>query len=48
MYPMPRVCGFPGAVGNLSLLALVAAFATGKNLVDEATARVSVGGVVGD
>ncbi|MFM9457168.1 ExeA family protein [Streptomyces europaeiscabiei] len=40
--------GYPGAVNNLSLLALVAAFATGKNLVDEAAARASVSEVVGD
>ncbi|MEU0408599.1 AAA family ATPase [Streptomyces griseorubiginosus] len=40
--------GYPRAVNNLSPHALVAAFATGKNLVDEAAARASVGEVVGD
>ncbi|MEN3586711.1 hypothetical protein AAH978_21565 [Streptomyces sp. ZYX-F-203] len=40
--------GYPQAVNNLSLQALVAAFATGKNLVDEAAARASVSEVVGD
>lgn len=39
--------GYPRAVNNLSLQALVAAFATGKNLVDEAAAR-AVSEVVGD
>ncbi|GAA3886026.1 hypothetical protein [Streptomyces lannensis] len=40
--------GYPRAVNNLSLQALVAAFATGKNLVDEAATRASVSEVVGD
>ncbi|MBX7554843.1 hypothetical protein ABZX95_50940 [Streptomyces sp. NPDC004232] len=40
--------GYPRAVNNLSLQALVAAFATGKNLVDEAAARASVSEVVGE
>ncbi|MDX3589482.1 hypothetical protein OG920_45630 [Streptomyces europaeiscabiei] len=40
--------GFPRAVNILSLQALVAAFTTGKNLVDEAAARASVSEVVGD
>jgi type II secretory pathway predicted ATPase ExeA len=40
--------GYPRAVNNLSLQALVAAFATGKNLVDEATARASLSEVLGD
>ncbi|MET7435355.1 MULTISPECIES: hypothetical protein [Streptomyces] len=40
--------GYPRAVNNLSLQALVAAFATGKNLVDEAAARAAVSEVVGD
>lgn len=40
--------GYPRAVNNLALQALVAAFATGKNLVDEAAARASVSEVVGD
>jgi type II secretory pathway predicted ATPase ExeA len=40
--------GYPRAVNNLSLQALVAAFVTGKNLVDEAAARASVSEVVGD
>jgi hypothetical protein len=35
-------------VNNLSLQALFAAFATGRNLVDEAAARASVSEVVGD
>ncbi|GAA3775726.1 hypothetical protein GCM10022206_13070 [Streptomyces chiangmaiensis] len=39
--------GYPRAVNNLSLQALVAAFATGKNLVDEAAARAAVSEVVG-
>lgn len=34
--------GYPRAVNNLSLHALVAAFATGKNLVDDAAARAAV------
>ncbi|MEU8911134.1 hypothetical protein [Streptomyces mirabilis] len=40
--------GYPRAVNNLALQSLVAAFATGKNLVDEAAARASVSEVVGD
>lgn len=40
--------GYPRAVNNLVLQALVAALATGKNLVDEAAARASVSEVVGD
>lgn len=40
--------GYPRAVNNLAPQTLVAAFATGKNLVDEAAARASVGEVVGD
>ncbi|MGW1656011.1 hypothetical protein [Streptomyces atratus] len=40
--------GYPRAVNNFSLQALVAAFATGKNLFDEAAARASVSEVVGD
>lgn len=39
--------GYSRAVNNLSLLALVAAFATGKNLVDEAAARAAAREVVG-
>ncbi|MBY8846676.1 hypothetical protein [Streptomyces sp. SP2-10] len=39
---------YPRAVTNQSLQALVAAFATGKNLVDEAADRASVSEVVGD
>jgi type II secretory pathway predicted ATPase ExeA len=38
--------GFPRAVNNLSLQALVAAFAAGKNLVDEPAARAAVSEVV--
>ena len=38
--------GYPRAVNNLSLQALVAAFAAGKNLVDEAAARAAVSEVV--
>jgi type II secretory pathway predicted ATPase ExeA len=38
--------GYPRAVNNLALQALVAAFATGKNLVDEAAARAAVSEVV--
>ncbi|MFF4693503.1 hypothetical protein [Streptomyces sp. NPDC001307] len=40
-----RACCAPT---DLSLQALVAAFATGKHLVDEAAARASVSEVVGD
>ncbi|MGW0886505.1 ExeA family protein [Streptomyces sp. NPDC002671] len=38
--------GYPRAVNNLALQALVAAFATGKNLVDDASARAAVSEVV--
>lgn len=38
--------GYPRAVNNLSLQSLVAAFASGKNLVDEAAARSAVSEVV--
>jgi type II secretory pathway predicted ATPase ExeA len=38
--------GHPRAVNNLSLQALVAAFAAGKNLVDEPAARAAVSEVV--
>ncbi|MGW6413344.1 ExeA family protein [Streptomyces vinaceus] len=38
--------GFPRAVNNLALQSLVAAFATGKNLVDDASARAAVSEVV--
>lgn len=40
--------GYPRSVNNLSLQALVAAFATGKHLIDEAAARASESEVVGD
>ncbi|MGW3247295.1 hypothetical protein [Streptomyces sp. NPDC001070] len=40
--------GYLRAVNNLSLQGLVAAFATGNNLVDEAAASASVSEVVGD
>ncbi|MEU4968969.1 hypothetical protein [Streptomyces smyrnaeus] len=40
--------GYPRAVNNLALQALVAAFAAGKNLVDEAAAHASVSEVIGD
>ena len=40
--------GFPRAVNNLALQSLVAAFAAGKNLVDEVAARSAVTEVVGD
>ncbi|MGW5609394.1 hypothetical protein ACWEWI_25480 [Streptomyces sp. NPDC003753] len=43
-----RTRGYPRAVNNLALQALVVAFATGKNLVDEAAAGASVSEVVGD
>ncbi|MFK0288562.1 hypothetical protein ACIQVL_50030 [Streptomyces sp. NPDC090499] len=39
--------GCPRAVDNLSLQALAAAFATGKNLVGEAAARAAVSEVAG-
>ncbi|MFF1595063.1 hypothetical protein ACFVY0_44495 [Streptomyces sp. NPDC058286] len=39
--------GYPRAVNNLSLQAW-AAFATGKNLVDDAAARTAVSEVGGD
>jgi type II secretory pathway predicted ATPase ExeA len=38
--------GYPRAVNNLSLQALVAAFAANKNLVDEPAARAAVSEVV--
>lgn len=38
--------GFPRAVNNLSLQLLVAAFAAGKNLVDEPAARSAVSEVI--
>src|SRR5207248_6901599 len=38
--------GYPRAVNNLSLQALVATFAAGKNLVDEPAARAAVSEVV--
>ncbi|WP_372411975.1 ExeA family protein [Streptomyces luteireticuli] len=38
--------GYPRAVNNLALQSLVAAFATGKNLVDDASARAAVSEVV--
>ena len=34
--------GLPRAVNNLALQALVAAYATGKNIVDESSARAAV------
>jgi hypothetical protein len=39
-------CGYPRAVSNLALQSLVAAFASGKNLVDEPAARSAVTEVV--
>ncbi len=38
--------GYPRAVNNLALQSLVAAFATGKNLVDEPAARAAVSEIV--
>ncbi len=38
--------GYPRAVNNLALQSLVAAFATGKNLVDDAATRAAVSEVV--
>ena len=38
--------GYPRAVNNLALQSLVAAFATGKNLVDQPAARSAVTEVV--
>lgn len=38
--------GYPRAVNNLALQSLVAAFATGKNLVDDTSARAAVSEVV--
>jgi type II secretory pathway predicted ATPase ExeA len=38
--------GYPRAINNLALQSLVAAFASGKNLVDEAAARSAVSEVV--
>ena len=38
--------GYPRAVNNLALQSLVAAFATGKNLVDEPAARSAVTEVI--
>ena len=38
--------GYPRAVNNLALQSLVAAFAAGKNLVDEAATRSAVSEVV--
>jgi type II secretory pathway predicted ATPase ExeA len=38
--------GYPRAVNNLALQSLVAAFATGKNLVDETAARAAVSEVI--
>jgi type II secretory pathway predicted ATPase ExeA len=38
--------GYPRAVNNLALQSLVAAFASGKNLVDDAAARSAVTEVV--
>jgi type II secretory pathway predicted ATPase ExeA len=38
--------GYPRAVNNLALQSLVAAYAAGKNLVDEAAARSAVSEVV--
>ncbi|MFF3313748.1 ExeA family protein [Streptomyces sp. NPDC002952] len=38
--------GYPRAVNNLSLQSLVAAFAAGKNLVDEAATRSAVSEVI--
>ena len=40
--------GYPRAVNNLALQALVAAFAAGKNLVDESAARSAVAEVTAD
>jgi type II secretory pathway predicted ATPase ExeA len=38
--------GYPRAVNNLALQSLVAAFAAGKNLVDEPAARSAVTEVI--
>ena len=38
--------GYPRAVNNLALQSLVAAFAAGKNLVDESAARSAVSEVI--
>jgi type II secretory pathway predicted ATPase ExeA len=38
--------GYPRAVNNLALQSLVAAFAAGKNLVDETAARSAVSEVI--
>jgi len=38
----------PRAVSNLALQAMVAVFATGKDLVDEAAARAAVSEVIGN
>jgi type II secretory pathway predicted ATPase ExeA len=38
--------GYPRAINNLALQSLVAAFAAGKNLVDEAATRSAVSEVV--
>jgi len=40
--------GYPRAVNNLALQALVATFATGKSIVDETAARAAVTEVLGD
>jgi type II secretory pathway predicted ATPase ExeA len=40
--------GIPRAVNNLAIQALVAAFADGKGMVDEAAARAAVTEVTGD
>jgi type II secretory pathway predicted ATPase ExeA len=40
--------GIPRAVNNLALQALITAFADGKGMVDEATARAAVTEVTGD
>ena len=38
--------GYPRAVNNIAVQALVAAFAAGKNLVDEPAARAAVSEIV--
>jgi type II secretory pathway predicted ATPase ExeA len=40
--------GIPRAVNNLALQALIAAFADGKGMVDEAAARAAITEVTGD
>ena len=40
--------GYPRAVNNLALQALIAAFADGKGMVDESAARAAITEVTGD